>query len=449
MAREFPWLPVGTKTPGGGTIGRVETHGHGFQIVKGPSGGESTLLVEEGSRISIDLRDALAGMSQGDRLSKIEFGHQSFLAVTTSADSSPICIGELPKRLGPPTAPDLQSLGSALESLVERVPEASWHDAVYLSEFPIAAAVTDNKNENRRRLAISLLTGGVDDPNSSIQQINALNTWLMHNEIQEFLDRLGVGKPQPAASNERKTKNPDDFSLPGRPELENLFREYVIDHYWREDQYAALGVKPPGGILLYGPPGTGKSFAVRKLADFLAWPVFEIDMGAVGSPYIHQTSVMIRKVFEQAFKNSPSLILIDEVDSLIGDRGAVGQDHKVEEISEFLRLVEQASEKGTLVMATTNRKDAVDGAMRRRGRFDHTVEVSYPGIEEIACVIDSLLAVRPHVGGLNLSKFAERLTHRPLSDVAWVVNESARIAVKAGKKEIDDICLFQAISKLT
>ena len=98
-------------------------------------------------------------------------------------------------------------------------------------------------------------------------------------------------------------------------------------------------------------------------------------MGKVGSPYIHQTSVAIRNLFESAFEQAPSLILIDEVDAFVGDRNRVGQDHKIEEVSEFLRLIESASDHGVIIFATTNRKDAIDDAIKRRGRFDHMIEV--------------------------------------------------------------------------
>ncbi len=142
------------------------------------------------------------------------------------------------------------------------------------------------------------------------------------------------------------------------------------------------------------------------------------------------------------------MILIDEVDALIGDRNTVGQDHKVEEISEFLRLIESASDKGVIIFATTNRKEAIDDAIKRRGRFDHVIEVDYPATSEISTVVEFLLSERPHVGGINLETISEKLNHRPMSDIAWVVNESARLAVKSKKDQIDDICLFQAISRL-
>lgn len=123
-------------------------------------------------------------------------------------------------------------------------------------------------------------------------------------------------------------------------------------------------------------------------------------------------------------------------------------DHKVEEVAELLKLVEAAAANGITVVATTNRKEAIDRAFLRKGRFDHVVEVSYPGDEEVVALLETLVPERPHVPGLGLRTAAQRLAGKPLSDIAWVVNEAARLAVKSSKDAIDDICLFGAISNI-
>jgi len=209
-----------------------------------------------------------------------------------------------------------------------------------------------------------------------------------------------------------------------------------------------MGIGPPGGVLLHGPPGSGKSFAARRLAEFLGWPVFEINAGTVGSPYIHHTSMRLRELFESAANEAPSIVLIDEVDALLRDRDASASDHAAEEVGEFLTLVERSAERCVLVIATTNRRYAIDAAVVRHGRFDHVVEVALPSANEAQAVLESVLDRRPHVGGMNLEVAAEKLSGRPLSDIEWAVNEAARAAVRAGKKKIDDVCLFRGIAGL-
>ena len=289
---------------------------------------------------------------------------------------------------------------------------------------------------------------GADDGHAlSPRQIRGFNPWLTEGEILDFLEGFGFTSEPVAERREAKAQE-GPFSLAGRPELEAFFREYVIEQHRLKDRYAAMGVQPPSGILLYGPPGSGKTFAVRTLASYLGWPVFELGMGEIGSPFIHQTSVKLNALFRQAAEKAPSIVVIDEVDALAGARGIGSQDYKVEEISELLKLVEAAAGSGVTLVATTNRKEAIDPAFLRKGRFDHAFEVDYPSAEEVLSVLESLVSERPHVPGLGLATAAERLACRPMSDAAWVVNEAARLAVKSSKDAIDDICLFGAISKL-
>jgi SpoVK/Ycf46/Vps4 family AAA+-type ATPase len=141
-------------------------------------------------------------------------------------------------------------------------------------------------------------------------------------------------------------------------------------------------------------------------------------------------------------------VVIDEVDAVAGSRGPSLHSHVVEEVSELLKLVDSAADSRVVVIATTNRIDAVDPAFLRKGRFDHVLEVGYPGTEDVLAALEALTAARPCAGGLGLTTAAARLAGRPLSDVAWVVNEAARLAAKSSKDAIDDICLFGAISRL-
>ncbi len=449
MSHAFPWLPFGMEVSGGAKVGRLVKDSTSFQVVQAQGGSEFILLSKTPGPFANEVEGLIPDASHFDRLGRINFGADDFITLITSEDDCPMCVGDIPQRSTLLSAKELLDLATAIGDLNVRSPDANWSEALYLQEFNIAIPVEENNApENRDVLAISLLTGGVEDTSLSSSQIGAVNRWITKFEIEKFFNLLGIERHGAKRKPDSKVRSPDEFALAGRPELEEFFREYVIDHYWRKDKYDALGVKPPGGILLFGPPGSGKTYAVNQLADFMRWPVYDIDMGKVGSPYIHQTSVAIRKLFETAFENAPSMILIDEVDAFVGDRDLAGQDHKVEEISEFLRLIEAASERGIIVIATTNRKDAIDKAIKRRGRFDHLIEVGYPGAPEIMSVLEALLAERPYVAGLNLETISEKLKNRAMSDIAWIVNEAARIAVKSEKDQIDDICLMQAVGRL-
>src|SRR5262249_52964596 len=133
---------------------------------------------------------------------------------------------------------------------------------------------------------------------------------------------------------------------------------------------------------------------------------------------------------------------------LATSRGPNTQSYKTEEITELLRLVETASENNILVIGTTNRRDSLDPAFLRKGRFDHEEEVSYPDRDEVRHALDSMLRDRPHGELPNLDRLAGSLGKRPMSDISWVVNEAARLAVRAKKTSIDEIDLFSALSSL-
>lgn len=442
MATQFPWLPVGHELPDGTLIGGTKCVGIGYQIVRSRIVGKTVLLLEESTKAA-EWLIACAG----ERVMRAEFLERQLATLVTMEDAEPIRVTDIPKRPEPLSSLEADGLLRGLTDMANKYPSALWSEAVFVPEHSICLPIEEGEEEDHRMLAFRLLTGGVEDTALSSRQVRGLNPWLTDSEIRSFLEAFGVTSQQTAEQSQVRDEEAP-FSLPGRPELEMFFQDYVIEQHRLKDRYAAMGVLPPNGILLYGPPGSGKTFAVRMLAHHLGWPVFELGMGEIGSPFIHQTSVRLNTVFRQAAKKTPSIVIIDEVDALAGTRGISSQDYKVEEISEFLKLVEAAASSGIILVATTNRKEAIDEAFLRKGRFDHVFEVNYPSEEEVLAVLHSLISERPHVPGLGLATAAEALARRPMSDAAWVVNEAARIAVKSSKDAIDDICLFGAISKL-
>ncbi len=161
-----------------------------------------------------------------------------------------------------------------------------------------------------------------------------------------------------------------------------------------------------------------------------------------------QTSVALRKVFDEAKAAAPSLVVLEEIDAAAAARGPMSHDHKIEEITELLKLVEKASRNGILVIATTNRRDALDPAILRRGRFDHSIEIGYPGADEVQLAVKHLLAERRHADMPNLPNIATKLAGRPMSDIEWVVNEAARRTAQAKRDEITEFDLMAAVARL-
>lgn len=235
------------------------------------------------------------------------------------------------------------------------------------------------------------------------------------------------------------------FELAGRPELAAFFNEHVVDIVVNRDRYKALGIEFPSAVILHGPPGTGKTFAVERLVDFLGWPSFQIDASSVASPYIHETSKKVAQVFEKAMENAPSVLLIDEMEAFLADREMGSGHHRVEEVAEFLRRIPEAVKNEVLIIAMTNRIDMIDPAIQRRGRFDHVIKVDFASEIEVYSLLDKLLSSLPKESDVDSKPLAQELAGRPLSDVAFVVREGARLAARSGKERVDQASLLAAL----
>jgi cell division protease FtsH len=440
---DFPWFPFGHRIPGGAT-GPLRRDGPGFQIIGMQDPGQLALVVDAASFMG----QAVTSLSPPTVPSAMSFtfGGKAYLSWIFRKEEQPVAIRDCAKSRGLPNSSELDGLAGAVRALRDRFPNAEIASALYLPATQQCLPVAPReKREDLRALAIEVLTGGASIVTPDAASVRAVNNWILPEDITTFMTALGVDEntgsaPPPA--------DPGSFSLPGRPRLERLFREYVIEPYADRDRYAALGVQRPNGILLYGPPGSGKTYAVGKLRAALGWSCYEIALGAMGSPFIHQTSVALRQTFTEAQRNAPAIILMEEVDALATSRVGETQSYKTEEVAELLRLVETASANNILVIGTTNRRDSLDPAILRKGRFDLQEEVGYPDQAEVKDALQSMLRERPHGTLSNVDKLAGDLANRPMSDVSWVINEAARLAARGKKAAIDEIDLFSAASRL-
>ncbi len=240
---------------------------------------------------------------------------------------------------------------------------------------------------------------------------------------------------------------PRTFVLPGRSQLEAFFNEHVVEIVENVERYRALGIEFPSSMVLHGPPGCGKSFAVDALVDFLDWPCFRINSGSIGSKYIHETAQRINEAFESAGKQAPAVVVIDEMESFLPDRSSAWQD-RVEEVGAFLACLQDAHDQRVLVIGMTNHVEMIDPAILRRGRFDHLLAVELPTAEEVESLLAKLFADKPCERGICLTQAGRALLGKPLSDAAFLVRESARLAARFGKSRIDDVSISLAVRQM-
>lgn len=236
-----------------------------------------------------------------------------------------------------------------------------------------------------------------------------------------------------------------EFGIPGQRELSNFFNDHVIDIVKHPKEYSRMGVFWPPSFILYGDPGTGKSFAVELLAKYLDWPCHTISSKVISSPYIHETSKLISDVFDRAIATSPSILIVDELDSFLSDRVQGGvSGHHVEEVNEFLRRIPEANSQGVLVIGITNLLDLIDQAAIRKGRFDHIVKVSLPSAEERLEILQHSTAGIPIDADVSLKYLADKLEGCTPAELNFLVRDAGRLSVKRRKKSIDVECFNDA-----
>jgi transitional endoplasmic reticulum ATPase len=187
-----------------------------------------------------------------------------------------------------------------------------------------------------------------------------------------------------------------------------------------------LGIDPPKGVLLYGPPGTGKTLMAKAVANEAGASFYSIQGPEIISKYYGQSEEKLRERFEEAEKNAPSIIFIDEIDSIAPRREDVHGEVERRVVAQLLTLMDGLSGRGqVIVIGATNREDAIDPALRRPGRFDREIEIGVPSSEGRMVILEIHTRGMPMEDDVNLEEFA-RITHGFVgADLAALAREAA------------------------
>ena len=205
-------------------------------------------------------------------------------------------------------------------------------------------------------------------------------------------------------------------------------------------KYQDIGAKIPKGVLLVGPPGNGKTLLAKAVAGEAGVPFFSISGSDFLELYVGVGAARVRDLFDQAKKSAPSIIFIDEIDAVGRRRGAgLGGGHDEREQTLNQLLVEMDGfeiNESVIVMAATNRRDVLDPALLRPGRFDRQVYVNYPDITGREAILKVHSKNKPLAPDVDLKEIAAATVGFTGADLANLINEAALLAVKRGKKAI-------------
>ena len=216
--------------------------------------------------------------------------------------------------------------------------------------------------------------------------------------------------------------------------------EEIVDFMKNPRKYQELGARIPKGVLLVGPPGTGKTLLAKAVAGEAGVPCFSISGSDFVEMFVGVGASRVRDLFDQAKKHTPSVVFIDEIDAVGRQRGAGlggGHDEREQTLNQLLVEMDGFTEnQNIIVMAATNRRDILDPALLRPGRFDRQIVVSYPDIkgrEEILKVHTKNKKLSPDI---NLATIAKSTAGFTGADLENLVNEAALLAARKNRKAI-------------
>lgn len=246
-----------------------------------------------------------------------------------------------------------------------------------------------------------------------------------------------------------KVTKPGDMKVPsityddigGLKEEVSAIREMIEIPMKHPEVFERIGISPPKGVLLYGPPGTGKTLLARALANELDAHFKTINGPEIMSKYYGESEKHLREIFDEAEKNSPAIVFIDEIDSIAPSRDNVSGEAERRIVSQLLTLMDGLKGRGNVVViAATNRPNSIDPALRRPGRFDREIAINPPSREGRREILDVHTRGMPLEADVNLDKIAE-VTHGFTGADLEVLTKEA--AMKALKKYIPDLVKFE------
>lgn len=351
----------------------------------------------------------------------------------------------------------IEGFCNALKKISSKMEGTEYPNLAYIEKYDCLLPLisSDDEMERKDRIIGRYLTEGLPVDVTDDIKLKFFCSWLSEEQLTWIRETCNLcddktvkkdGKGSTSSSFDKDFVS-KKFYIPGREQLSSFFDKQVVDFFRNKQAYEKMGINTLPAILIYGPSGSGKTYAVKKLSDFLGFPYFEINSDSVGSSYIHDTPRKIAALFKKAIASTPSILVIDELETYLKNRRE-SSEHSLEEADEFLRCIPLAIDHQVLIIGMTNHIDMIDKAFLRKGRFDQLIKLDMPSVEEIKNVLMNQLSSLPRERDLPLEEFAEKLEGHPLSDVAFLIREASRRTVWLKENQISRAVIEDVLSEL-
>ncbi len=271
------------------------------------------------------------------------------------------------------------------------------------------------------------------DPENRFQSANefiqALNGEIEIEDVDTFQKVKSDDKDEKKIKTQ-KAKGKGFDAIAGMKELKAQLQLDVIDALDKPEEYAKYGVTIPNGMLLYGPPGCGKTFFAKHFAEEVGFNFMLATPSTLKSRFINATQENIAKMFEEAEKNAPTIIFIDEINELLPNRDSDAHEMAKSAVNEMLAQMDRTGEKGIFIIGATNYPDMIDPAMLRAGRLDKKFYLPPPDFEARKAMFEMYLKNRPLDFGIDYDRLSTITINYVSSDIEFLVNEASRLALK-------------------
>lgn len=271
--------------------------------------------------------------------------------------------------------------------------------------------------------------------------------FMMKNAGGGKMSSFGKTNAKMAPSSKKATF--DDVA--GADEEKEELKE-IVDFLRDNKKYTEIGARIPKGVLLLGPPGTGKTLLARAVAGEAKLPFFSISGSDFVEMFVGVGASRVRDLFEQAKKNAPAIIFIDEIDAVGRQRGAGlggGHDEREQTLNQLLVEMDGFEDNDSvIVMAATNRRDILDPALLRPGRFDRQILVGYPDVKGREAILKVHTRNKPLAPDVDLETIAKSTVGFTGADLENLVNEASLLAARKNKKAITKDELEEASIKV-